>query len=64
MISHLISIIIFFFPHLAGTFDKDDDSGKPSHKEMEHLLKRGAYALMEDEEDTMGKEFCEDDIES
>lgn len=47
---------------VLGTFDKDDD--KPTSKEMEELLKRGAYALLEDENDEMGKEFVADDIES
>ena len=49
---------------VLGTFDKDDDDGKPTHKEMERLLKRGAYALMEDDDDNIGREFCEDDIEN
>lgn len=49
---------------VLGTFDKDGNDGKPSSKEMEQLLKKGAYALLEDENDEMGKEFCADDIES
>lgn len=48
---------------VLGTFDKDNDDGKPTLKEMEHLLKRGAYALMEGDDDEIGREFCEDDIE-
>ena len=49
---------------VLGTFDKDDDDGKPTAKEMEHLLKKGAYALMGDENDEQMKEFCTDDIEN
>merc|ERR1712151_654701 len=30
----------------------------------EQLLKKGAYALLEDENDEIGKQFCEDDIDS
>ena len=47
---------------ILGTFDNDDD--KPTTKEMEKLLKRGAYALLEDEHDEIGKEFVADDIEN
>lgn len=49
---------------VLGTFGQDNDDGKPTSKEMEQLLKKGAYALLEDENDEIGKEFCEDDIES
>jgi len=49
---------------VLGTFDKDDDDGKPTAKEMEQLLKKGAYALLEDENDEITKEFCADDIEN
>lgn len=46
---------------ILGTFDKEDD--KPTSKEMEQLLKRGAYALLEDENDETGNAFVADDIE-
>ena len=49
---------------VLGTFGQDDDDGKPTAKEMEQLLKKGAYALLEDDNDEMTKEFCADDIES
>ena len=49
---------------ILGTFGQEDDGDKPTSKEMEQLLKRGAYALLEDENDEMGKEFVADDIES
>ena len=45
-----------------GTFDKNDD-GKPTAKEMEQLLKKGAYALIEDD-DEITQNFVTDDIES
>lgn len=48
---------------VLGTFDNDDD-GKPTAKEMEQLLKKGAYALLEDDNDEITKSFCADDIES
>ena len=48
---------------VLGTFDQGDDDGKPSAKEMEQLLKKGAYSLVEDD-DAIGNEFCADDIES
>jgi len=35
---------------------------KPTNKEMEQLLRQGAYALL-DEDDEDAKEFCEDDID-
>ncbi len=47
---------------VLGTFDKGDD-GKPTAKEMEHLLKKGAYALLEDD-DEVAENFVADDIES
>ncbi len=47
---------------VLGTFDKNDD-GKPSAKEMEQLLKKGAYALLEDD-DEITQNFVSDDIES
>ena len=49
---------------VLGTFDRDEDDGKPSAKEMEmeELLKKGAYALVEDNDET--EKFCADDIES
>ena len=46
---------------VLGTFDKGDD-GKPTAKEMEQLLKKGAYALLEDDDDAQN--FVTDDIES
>lgn len=49
---------------VLGTFEKDADDGKPTQQEMEQLLKRGAYALLEDDNDEITKEFCADDIES
>ena len=49
---------------VLGTFEKDKDDGKPSQKEMEQLLKRGAYALLEDENDEETKQFCADDIDT
>lgn len=49
---------------ILGTFEKDTEDDKPSQKEMEQLLKRGAYALLEDDNDEVTKEFCADDIES
>jgi len=49
---------------VLGTFGQDNDDDKPTSKEMEQLLKKGAYALLEDENDEIGKEFCADDIES
>jgi hypothetical protein len=47
---------------VLGSFDKGDD-GKPTAKEVEQLLKRGAYALL-DEDDTAQEEFVAADIES
>jgi hypothetical protein len=47
---------------VLGTFDKGDD-GKPTAKEMEQLLKKGAYALLDDD-DVEAQEFVRDDIES
>jgi len=47
---------------VLGTFGQEDEDGKPTTQEMEQLLKKGAYALMD--EDDEGKQFCEDDIES
>ena len=49
---------------VLGTFEKDRDDDKPTQQEMEQLLKRGAYALLDDENDEITKEFCADDIES
>jgi len=49
---------------VLGTFDQQDDDDKPTSKEMEQLLKKGAYALLEDENDEITKDFCTDDIES
>lgn len=49
---------------VLGTFEKETEDDKPSQKEMEQLLKKGAYALLEDDNDEVTKEFCADDIES
>lgn len=49
---------------VLGTFGNEDDDDMPTSKEMEQLLKKGAYALLEDENDEIGKEFCADDIDS
>jgi len=48
---------------VLGTFGQEDDDGKPTAQEMEHLLKKGAYALIEDDDD-IGRQFCEDDIDN
>ncbi|KAL3922780.1 MAG: hypothetical protein SGILL_002018 [Bacillariaceae sp.] len=49
---------------VLGTFGHDEDDDKPTNKEMEQLLKRGAYALLDDDHDDIVKQFCADDIES
>ena len=49
---------------VLGSFGQDEDDDKPTSKEMEQLLKRGAYALLEDDNDEIVKQFCADDIES
>lgn len=49
---------------VLGTFGQDDDDDKPTNKEMEQLLKKGAYALLEDENDEITNQFCADDIDS
>ena len=49
---------------VLGTFDRGDEDDKPTSKEMEQLLKRGAYALLEDEQDEIGQAFVADDIEN
>ena len=49
---------------VLGSFGQEDEDDRPSSKEMEQLLKKGAYALLEDENDEMGKAFCADDIDS
>jgi len=49
---------------VLGTFNQDDDDDKPTSKEMEQLLKKGAYALLEDENDEVTKQFCADDIDA
>jgi SNF2 family DNA or RNA helicase len=41
---------------VLGTFGQENEDDKPTSKEMETLLKRGAYALLEDENDEIGKE--------
>ena len=49
---------------VLGTFEKEQEDDKPTQQEMERLLKKGAYALLEDDNDEVTKEFCADDIES
>ena len=49
---------------VLGTFNQEEDEDMPTNKEMEQLLKKGAYALIEDENDDIGKEFVADDIDS
>jgi superfamily II DNA/RNA helicase len=49
---------------ILGTFEKGLEDDKPTQQEMEQLLKRGAYALLEDDNDEITREFCADDIES
>jgi hypothetical protein len=49
---------------VLGTFGQDEDDDKPTSKEMEQLLKRGAYALLDDDNDEIVKQFCADDIDS
>jgi len=49
---------------VLGTFEQADDDDKPTNQEMEQLLKKGAYALLQDENDEEGKAFCSDDIEN
>ncbi|GKY91232.1 hypothetical protein MPSEU_000095800 [Mayamaea pseudoterrestris] len=48
---------------VLGTFEQGNDD-KPTNEEMEQLLKKGAYALLEDENDEVMQEFCTDDIDS
>ena len=49
---------------VLGTFEKDQEDDKPTQKEMEQLLKKGAYALLEDENDAITDEFVGDDIDA
>ena len=49
---------------VLGTFGQDEDDDKPTNKEMEQLLKKGAYALLEDDNDEITQQFCADDIDS
>ena len=49
---------------VLGTFEKEQEDDKPSQKEMEQLLKRGAYALLEDDNDEITQQFCSDDIDA
>jgi hypothetical protein len=49
---------------VLGTFEQGNDADKPTHEEMEQLLKRGAYALLDDEHDQVTQEFCTDDIDA
>mmetsp|Transcript_17697 Transcript_17697/g.40126 ORF Transcript_17697/g.40126 Transcript_17697/m.40126 type:complete len:2003 (-) Transcript_17697:170-6178(-) len=48
---------------VLGTFGQDNDEGKLDAKDMELLLKKGAYALQEGD-DVEAREFCEDNIDS
>ncbi len=48
---------------VLGSFGQDEDDDKPTSKEMEQLLKRGAYALLEDDNDKI-EQFCADDIDN
>jgi len=48
---------------VLGTFGADNEDDKPTSKEMEQLLKKGAYALLEDDDDVIN-EFVADDIDS
>jgi hypothetical protein len=49
---------------VLGTFGQDEEDDKPTNKEMEQLLKKGAYALLEDDNDEITQQFCADDIDS
>lgn len=49
---------------VLGTFEKEWDDDKPTQQEMEQLLKKGAYALLDDDNDEETKQFCADDIDS
>ena len=49
---------------VLGTFEKEFDDDKPTQQEMEQLLKKGAYALLDDDNDEVTKQFCADDIDS
>ena len=49
---------------VLGTFEKDQDDDRPSQEEMEHLLKKGAYALLGDDNDEVTQNFVSDDIDS
>lgn len=49
---------------VLGTFEKEWDDDKPTQQEMEQLLKRGAYGLLDDDNDEETRQFCADDIDS
>lgn len=49
---------------VLGTFNQENDDDKPSSKEMEALLKKGAYALLDEDNDDVTNQFCADDIDS
>ena len=49
---------------VLGTFGQENEDDMPTSKEMEQLLKKGAYALLEDENDEIGNQFCADDIDN
>lgn len=48
---------------VLGSFGQEEDDDKPTSKEMEQLLKRGAYALLEDDNEKI-EQFCADDIDN
>jgi len=48
---------------VLGTFGQENEDEKLNAKDMELLLKKGAYALQEGN-DVEAKEFCEDNIDS
>lgn len=62
--SNLIILFLVQSQAVLGTFEKEKDDDKPSYEEMEQLLKKGAYALLEDDNDAVTQEFCADDIDA
>jgi hypothetical protein len=48
---------------VLGTFNNENEDDKPTSKEMEQLLKKGAYALLDDEDEETNQ-FCADDIDA
>jgi hypothetical protein len=49
---------------ILGTFETGNEDDKPTNQEMEQLLRKGAYALLEDDNDDVTKAFVGDDIDS